>query len=83
MIIGKLFIRASTTGLSYYLMSHLIGDDLFNLWGPTVLIFLMSYFVSDMFLNVFKMGISTILQCFIAADEEMFDGDECFAEGDL
>lgn len=82
LIIGKLFISSTTTALSYYLMSSLIADELSNLWGPTVLIFLMSYFVSDMFLDVFEMGISTILQCFIA-DEEMFDGDECFAEGDL
>lgn len=82
LIIGKLFISSVTTALSYYLMSSLIADELSSLWGPTVLIFLMSYFVSDMFLDVFEMGISTILQCFIA-DEEMFDGDECFAEGDL
>ena len=82
LIIGKLFISATTTSLSYYLISDVIGDELFNLWGPIVLIFLLSYFVSDMFLDVFEMGISTILQCFIA-DEEMFDGDECYAEGDL
>lgn len=82
LIIGKLFISAITTTLSYIMMSQMLQDELFNLWGPTVLVFLISYFVSDMFLDVFEMGISTILQCFIA-DEEMFDGDECFAEGDL
>jgi choline transporter-like protein 2/4/5 len=81
-IIGKLFISSITTTLSYILMSQLLQDELFSLWGPTVLVFLISYFISDMFLDVFEMGISTILQCFIA-DEEMFDGSECFAEGDL
>mmetsp|Transcript_29058 Transcript_29058/g.47999 ORF Transcript_29058/g.47999 Transcript_29058/m.47999 type:complete len:660 (-) Transcript_29058:147-2126(-) len=82
LIIGKLFISSLTTGASYFLMSQLIGDELFSLWGPTVLVFLISYFIADMFLDVFEMGITTILQCFIA-DEEMFDGDQCFAEGDL
>jgi hypothetical protein len=82
LVIGKLFISALTTGASYMLMSELIGEELFSLWGPTVVVFLIAYFIADMFLDVFEMGISTILQCFIA-DEEMFDGDECFAEGDL
>jgi hypothetical protein len=35
-----------------------------------------------MFLSIFDMSTSTILQCFVA-DEEMFDGDECYAEGEL
>lgn len=82
LIIGKLFISSVTTGLSYYLMVELIGEELVHVWGPTVLVFLIAYFISDMFLDVFEMGISTILQCLIA-DEEMFDGDECFAEGAL
>jgi Plasma-membrane choline transporter len=82
LIIGKLFISSATTALSYYMMSQHLGDELLNLWGPTLLVFLISYFVSDMFLAVFDMGISTVLQCFIA-DEEMFDGDQCFAEGSL
>lgn len=82
LIIGKLFITSVTTALSYALMSQLLGDQLFNLWGPTILVFLIAYFIADMFLDVFEMGISTILQCFIA-DEEMFEDDECFAEGDL
>jgi hypothetical protein len=42
----------------------------------------MSYFIGNMFLDVFDMSTSTVLQCFIA-DEEMFDGDECYADGDL
>ena len=42
----------------------------------------MAYFVGDMFLDIFEMSTETILQCFIA-DEEMFDGDECYADKDL
>jgi len=82
LIVGKFFISSVTTGFSYYAMNELIGDELYSIAGPTVLVFIISYFVSDMFLDVFDMGISTVLQCFVA-DEEMFDGDECFAEGDL
>lgn len=82
LIVGKVFISAVTTGLSYYAMNEAIQDELYSIVGPLVFVFLISYFVSDMFLDVFDMGITTVLQCFIA-DEEMFDGDQCYAEGDL
>lgn len=82
LIVGKFFISSVTTGLSYYAMTEMIGDELYSLAAPTVMVFIISYFVSDMFMDVFDMGISTVLQCFVA-DEEMFDGDQCYAEGDL
>ena len=105
LIVGKLFISAVTTGLAYYVMNEQIGPELYSIGGPTVVVFLISYFVSDFFmdsklshavesqccmhlsqtnflLSVFDMGTTTILHCFIA-DEEMFDGDECYAEGEL
>lgn len=104
LIVGKLFISAVTTGLAYYVMNENIGQELYSIGGPTVVVFLISYFVSDFFMDsksslsfimpfvaciahtalvsVFDMGTTTILHCFIA-DEEMFDGDECYAEGQL
>eukprot|EP00540_Astrosyne_radiata_P020165 CAMPEP_0116832522 /NCGR_PEP_ID=MMETSP0418-20121206/5939_1 /TAXON_ID=1158023 /ORGANISM="Astrosyne radiata, Strain 13vi08-1A" /LENGTH=579 /DNA_ID=CAMNT_0004461893 /DNA_START=77 /DNA_END=1816 /DNA_ORIENTATION=+ len=83
LIIGKLFISAATTSLSFMVMNEMIGDEVFSLAGPTIIVFIISYFVSDMFLDIFDMGITTILQCFVA-DEEMFeDTGACFAEGRL
>ena len=38
-------------------------------------IMLLAYFVGSMFMNIFSMAISTILQCFVC-DEEMFEGSE-------
>ena len=35
-----------------------------------------------MFMDIFDMAITTILQCFVA-DEEMFDADQVYAEGSL
>eukprot|EP00541_Cyclophora_tenuis_P016253 CAMPEP_0116552562 /NCGR_PEP_ID=MMETSP0397-20121206/6560_1 /TAXON_ID=216820 /ORGANISM="Cyclophora tenuis, Strain ECT3854" /LENGTH=588 /DNA_ID=CAMNT_0004077535 /DNA_START=88 /DNA_END=1854 /DNA_ORIENTATION=+ len=83
LFIGKLFISAATTSASFYVMNELIGDEVFSLAGPTIFVFIISYFIADMFLDIFDMGISTVLQCFIA-DEEMFaDRGECYAEGRL
>lgn len=73
-------MSAVTTGLSYFLMNENIRDELYSIAGPTVVVFLISYFVSDFFMDVFDMGITTILHCFIA--DEMFDGDG-YAEGPL
>ena len=83
LFIGKLFISAVTTSASYYVMNELIGDEVFSLAGPTIFIFIISYFISDMFMDIFDMGVTTVLQCFIA-DEEMFEErGECYAEGRL
>ena len=84
LIVGKFFISSVTTGLSYYTMNQLIGTKLYSLWAPTTFVFIISYFVSDMFLDIFDIGISTVLHCFVA-DEEMFgaDPDNCYAEGPL
>jgi hypothetical protein len=50
--------------------------------APLVFTFLLAYFVSGMFSEIFSMGIETILCCYIA-DEEMFPPDQRFAEGSL
>jgi len=81
-IIGKVFIMSMTGGLSYYAMTEQIGDELSSPIGPVIFIMLCSYFTGSMFMNIFSMAISTILQCFVA-DEEMFSGSERYAEGDL
>jgi len=81
LIIGKLFISSVVTLASYYLIVENINDDLNSSAGPTVIIFLISYWVSDYFMDVFDVCITAVLHCFIA-DEEMFT-DEIYAEGDL
>jgi len=81
-IVGRLLIVAATTALSYVLISETIVDELKSIWNPLFVIAVIAYFISDMFMDVYDMGVSTILQCFIA-DEEMFDGEECYAENEL
>jgi hypothetical protein len=71
-----------TTAAGYVYIDHELGHLLYSTAGPCVLIFILSYFIGEMFLSIFDMSTSTILQCFVA-DEEMFDGDECYAEGEL
>jgi len=80
--VGKAFIASLTGGLAYFAIDTQIGMELNSIVGPIVLIILLAYSVSAMFMSVFDLGIATILQCFIA-DEEMFDGDQMYAEGSL
>jgi hypothetical protein len=63
-------------------MTEQISEELFSVGGPTFVVFLISYFVSDFFMDIYDMGTTTILHCFIA-DEEMFDGDERYATDQL
>ena len=55
-----------------------------NLVIPTLVVALIAAFVAIMFFELFGMGTTVLLQCFIA-DEEMHkdDPDKCFADGDL
>ena len=82
LILGKLFIMTGTTLLAYMFMEQSLEGQVNYLWFPTLLVCFVSYFTAEMFNEVFGMAISTILQCFIA-DEEMFEPDQRFAEGDL
>lgn len=82
LIVGKLFISAVTTLLGYYFIVENIDDELHSVGGPVCIIFLISYWVSDFFMDVFDMAITTILHCLIA-DEEMFDGRGGYSEREL
>lgn len=82
LFVGKIFISALTTGAAYVYIDRELGEEIYSTAGPCFVIFVSSFFIGEMFLSIFDMSTSTILQCFVA-DEEMFDGDECYAEGDL
>ena len=80
--IGKLFISSVTTVAAYFVMMEQMEDDRLNhVAGPLVLVFFISYVLADMFMDVFEVGIATILHCFVA-DEEMFSGNARYADGE-
>jgi len=58
------------------------SEQLNGIMAPLVFCFILAYFVSVMFSEIFGMAIETILCCFIA-DEEMFPPEKRFAEGGL
>jgi hypothetical protein len=82
LFVGKFFISSVTTAAAYVYIHRDLGEQLYSLAGPCGIIFIMSYYIGDMFLDIFDMSTATVLHCFVA-DEEMFDGDECYAEGEL
>jgi len=83
LIIGKLFISSVVTVVAYYAIQESdLSDHLYSVGGPVVIIFLISYWLSDFFMDVLDVGILTVLHCFIA-DEEMFDGGERYSEKSL
>lgn len=65
----------------YLIIESEIYEELNSSAGPTIIIFLIGYWVSDYFMDVFDMSITAVLHCFIA-DEEMFT-DQIYADGDL
>lgn len=82
LIVGKLFISAFTTFLAYYALTEHLEVEVWSFGGPVMVIFIISYFVADMFCDIFDISILCVLHCFIA-DEEMFGGRARYAEGSL
>ncbi|CAE7456067.1 slc44a1, partial [Symbiodinium microadriaticum] len=83
LFLGKLFVPLLTTFLCYLALGYAIGGKNVNgLVGPLVVVFILSYFIVNIFVEVFGMAISTILICY-CADEEMFPPEERFADGAL
>jgi hypothetical protein len=81
--IGRLFIPLATTFALYLVLAYWINStEMSGIIGPLVFTFVLSYFVSSVFIEIYGMGIETILMCFIA-DEEMFPPGDRFAEGFL
>jgi hypothetical protein len=64
--------------LAYDAGSSMISDIV----SIILFVFILSWFISSMFSEIFGMTIETILCCYIA-DEEMFEPEKRFADGDL
>ena len=81
--LGKLLVPLLSTFVAYLIIAYGVSSASINsIVAPLVLVWLLSYFVSSMFSEVFGMTIETILCCFVA-DEEMFPAGQRFAEGSL
>ncbi|KAJ1423001.1 plasma-membrane choline transporter-domain-containing protein [Ochromonadaceae sp. CCMP2298] len=83
LLMGKILIPVCTVFVTYLAIAY--GPDSSNVNGivaPLIFTFLLAYWIGCMFLEIFGMGIETILFCFIA-DEEMFKVEDRFASGEL
>lgn len=76
-IIGKLFIAALTTMVSYYLMAETnikyLDTPTAQPLIPAILIFLASWVIGSLFMQVYSQTINTLMLCYIM-DEEMHNG---------
>eukprot|EP00640_Fibrocapsa_japonica_P000767 CAMPEP_0113938732 /NCGR_PEP_ID=MMETSP1339-20121228/5151_1 /TAXON_ID=94617 /ORGANISM="Fibrocapsa japonica" /LENGTH=593 /DNA_ID=CAMNT_0000941985 /DNA_START=62 /DNA_END=1843 /DNA_ORIENTATION=+ /assembly_acc=CAM_ASM_000762 len=82
LLIGKLVITVGATFLAFVTLDAAYVDKLHGLYAPTIVVFILSYVVSHMFVEVFGMAMYAILQCFIA-DEEMYGSNSPFASPEL
>jgi hypothetical protein len=83
LLMGKLLVPIATTFICYLAIAY--GTDTTEVSGivaPLIFVFILSYWIACMFMEIFGMGIETILFCFIA-DEEMFKLEDRFASGEL
>jgi len=81
-IFCKLFVVLSIAVSSFFALQLLYGDYLYSPLGVTIFISIIAWFIADMFLGVFGIAITTIMQCFVA-DEEMYPQGSYFVPDEL
>lgn len=83
MFIWKFSIPLFVTFLCYLGVAYTVpASTVSDIVAPLVITFFISYWIAAMFIDIFSMGIETILFCYIA-DEEMFAPEARFADGEL
>uniref|UniRef100_A0A7S3I6Z9 Choline transporter-like protein n=1 Tax=Favella ehrenbergii TaxID=182087 RepID=A0A7S3I6Z9_9SPIT len=73
MFIAKFFISTATTLVSFFIMRCMVKVS--SPYAPLLIIFIFSYIVSSIFIEIFDTGANTILQCYIL-DREVLCDDE-------
>jgi len=65
----KLFIVFAIGTASFFALDAIYGGIISSVLGTAIFISILSWFVGNMFMEVLGIGITTILQCFIADQE--------------
>jgi len=69
----KIWVIFGTTTVTFYTLQYYYETTLYSIYGICVLAGLLAWFVADMFTDVMEVGVTTILQCYLA-DEEILGG---------
>jgi len=73
MFIAKFFISTLTTLISFFVLRAMVKVS--SVYAPLFIMFLFSYIVAGIFIEIFDTGANTILQCYIL-DREVLCDDE-------
>mmetsp|Transcript_30797 Transcript_30797/g.40688 ORF Transcript_30797/g.40688 Transcript_30797/m.40688 type:complete len:644 (-) Transcript_30797:435-2366(-) len=79
--IARAFVSFIASFLTFCGLRSAIPYELSSVISPTIVSFVISYWIATMFTMIYQMGMSTIFQCW-CADEEMFGGHYCSADLD-
>lgn len=79
MFIAKFFIAIMTTLASFFIMKSMT-TDVSSPYGPLFVIFIFSYTIATIFIEIFDTGANTILQCYLLDKEVGLPNDEHIPE---
>lgn len=70
-VAGQLFIMAFTVSVGVFLLFYTdeIGGDYFELASPLILICIVSYVTSGVFIHVYEKAADAIMHCFLVDEE--------------
>jgi len=81
-IFCKMFVVLGIGISGFFACQLLYGDYIFSPLGIAIFISIIAWFIADMFLGVFGIAITTIMQCFVA-DEEMYPQGSYYVPDEL
>lgn len=73
MFIAKFFIAVLTCLTSFFLLRAMVEAE--SVYAPLLVVFIFSYLVAGIFIDIFDTGANTILQCYLLDKETLTDED--------
>jgi len=82
-IFPKMLITLLVSIVSFVMMDTFYGDAMFSITNVTLIIAILAWYLSEIFMDVISVGCSTTLYCFLADEEIMGEEGSPFATKEL
>merc|ERR1712032_464766 len=82
-LFGKFIVSMMTTGIAMLVMKYhaFYADNLESMLCPAVIVFVITYMISSMFMMVFDVAVQSIFLCFLV--DESVNGEPIFATDEM
>ena len=72
MIFGNIAIACSVTAIGYFLLQYeaKLSKVVFETFGPLIIVFVIAYTISNIFMNIFDVSADALLHCYVVDESD-------------